>query len=204
MKKIRQKLLSLAVCLTFGLSLLFGSSSLNPVYAGDAYLSPSSGTVTGTFTVTLVSSGANPGGVDVNINYSGPISFVSATASAGANCFSFRAVENPSGVVGVTCMSDAFTSGIINVAVLTFSVTGTGTATLTMTDEGDNLDNTVGATYITSTSTSNTGGTGSTLPNAGFGNVSIWFVVFIVAFIPIFFGYKLLTRKKFDKTSEIE
>ncbi len=193
MNKTKKTIAKTLLLVILSLAMFLNPIFIEPVFAGDALLSPSSGTFTGNFSVTLVSTGTNAGGVDVDITYTGPITFTSGTEGAAADCFFFSAEENTDNVVSVTCMATELT-GTVNVATLNFTITGTGATTFTLEDMGDNLDSVTGATYVIGSLSD--GDDDPILPQAGIGQVSMKFIAFIVLFVPIIIGMIFIKKSR--------
>lgn len=167
MRNTRQKTIitKIFTCALAIYSFLFLLSS--PSYAAvSVYLSPSSGTYSSSFSLNLNinTGGDDVVGVDVNITYSGPVDFTSGSAG-NAGCT--PSISEASNVISVICLPPPTSpiNGTATVARLNFSRTGVGTATMTISDEGGNLDTVSGGTYTMSASSSY----GSTLPETAIG-----------------------------------
>lgn len=123
-------------------------------------ISPSSGSYAGSFSFNVVldiSGGEQVSAIDLNINYTGPVEFVTA-ANGVQNCS--PSVNATAGRVNVLCAGlDYFQSG--NLVRLTFVATGTGTASfaIEVVDTDASISGTTGATYSV-TSSGGTGGGG--------------------------------------------
>ena len=114
-------------------------------------LSPSGGQITGQYlSVDVnVNSGSDEFiGIDANIAYTGPLSFVDGTSD---KCGSFKATNN-TGVVNIECFY--FEGGTYNgkVATLRFKITENGSSVFSITSADPVTDTKTGATYTLSLS----------------------------------------------------
>ncbi len=139
-------------------------------------LAPSSGTYSADFTINLNVDTTDPisGGIDVNINFSGPIDYLSAN-EVGDECFSFSANEVDSSTVRIICMASEIT-GNTDIASITFRPTGEGTAIVNVehnSGSGAYGTSTGGGTYnITSGSSSSNTNNDDTNNNSTTSNTS--------------------------------
>ncbi len=188
-------------------------------------LAPSSGTHSSDFTINLNVETTDPvsGGIDVNINYSGPIDYVSAS-EIGDDCFSFSANEVDSSTVRIICMSSELT-GNTDIASITFRPTGEGTATISVehnSGSGGYGTGTGGGTYtITSESSStpssnNTNDTNTTnttsnssLPQAALQKhksiiIGISFIIVAIFISTIYFIKRIKKKKNPEKYKTLD
>lgn len=180
-------------------SLVFLSVFLFMLFPVNAYadyssvsLSPSSGTIYGDSTgiVLNVNSGSDEYiGIDVNISFTGSVTYLSATES---KCSSFQ-VTPGEGTLNVECIfiGDGTTySG--PVATMYFKGTAEGSSTFTFTSTDPNTTSKSGGSYtVTTTSTPSSGGeTGASLPQTGIFNDSNLIIIggFLLIFAGVFFN----------------
>lgn len=153
------------ICTILILGALLFSSLTTSADAATLSISPSSGSYSGSFSFDVVinlASGEQMAAVDLNINYTGPVEFVTATSGA-QNCT--PSVSAQSGRVNVLCASlDYFQTG--SVVRLTFVANGSGTANFSVevVDSDGNITGSTGAAY-TVNGTGGQGGGGGNLPN---------------------------------------
>ena len=118
-------------------------------------------------------------GIDANIAYTGPLSFVEGTSS---KCGSFQATNN-AGVVNIECFY--FEGGSYNgeVATLRFKITGSGNSVFSITSTDPETDTKTGATYTLSLSSETNDSDNAELPATG---------IFDDSRVEIAFGFFLL------------
>lgn len=141
-------------------------------------LSPSTGTIYADYTALslTVNSGTDEFyGVDVNIAFTGDVTYMETTGAS--RCSSFVATEG-SGTLNVECLSTAHAAGETYngvVATLYFKSSGTGTSTFTFSSTDPNITTKTGGTYTLSAEDNpvprdgGAGGAGGdeTLPDSG-------------------------------------
>ena len=143
----------------------------SPVFADytSISLSPASGFIYGDSTAisVFVNSGSDEFvGVDVNLAFTGAVSYLSATGAS--RCSSFKVTQG-TGTINIECLSTAHEAGETYsgvVATLYFKSTGTGSSVFTFSSTDPNITSKVGGTYTLSTA-NNPNGTGGTLPDSG-------------------------------------
>lgn len=153
------------------LSLVLVPFLSSPVFADytSIALSPASGFIYADSTAISVS--VNSGsdefvGVDVNLAFTGAVSYLSATGAS--RCSSFKVTQG-TGTINIECLSTAHEEGQAYngvVATLYFKSTGTGSSVFTFSSTDPNITSKTGGTYTLSTA-NNPNGTGGTLPDSG-------------------------------------
>lgn len=135
--------------LSFLIGLFFANGTQNANAGATLSLSPSTGTYTGQFQVDVnvaISGGDTIYAFDLNIEYSGPIDFISGT-SGDAGCGAVIDEATP-GTVSIICLAlDPISDSTI--ATLTFgrSTTGTANIEIEVIDSDGTIDAVSGGTY---------------------------------------------------------
>ncbi len=195
---------------------LFLISSSRASAATNVYFSPSSGSVGSEFSVSVVAdSGTDEiAGIELDVNYTGPISYVSA--SRGAVCSSGPATAG-SGTVQLTCFYDMDLipegaeglTGPQTVYTLNFNSTGDGTANLSISNlvVGGSTTGTLGTATFSTSTTAQTGTGG--LPTAGIfdefeGRILVGFLIIALGVIVAVMDIRVVNRARYRFAGKLE